>query len=149
MRVRVVRLVWLRRRALVDGERVRQPFLAGELLGKAPGEVAPRLGAQFVRERELNLPIQPPVGALMLVRRRPVGAWVVLRPRGHVAMLHMLAFLWILLCVAALALDVVIFSEGRLPTGTAADVHLKVIHSHFIVSDIVRWRTAFRTAKCV
>ena len=41
----------------------------------------------------------------MLVRRRPVGVRVVLRPRGHVAVLHMLAFLAVR-GIAPLALDV-------------------------------------------
>ena len=123
VRVRVVLLVGGLRLALVDGERIGQPLGLGKLRGKTPGELAPLTGVQFARQRELNLTIQPPVGAFVLVRRRPVGARVVLRPRGHVPMRHMLAFVRVL-GVAALALDVLVLGAGRLPTATRAYIHL-------------------------
>ena len=52
----------------------------------------------------------------MRVRRLPVGVRVVLRSRGHVAVLHMLAFLSVI-GIAPLALDVLVLGAGRLPTG--------------------------------
>ena len=115
------------RAAAVEGERVGQPFLAGQLLGEAPGELAPLTGVQFTRQRELHFTVQPPVGALVLVRRRPAGARLVRRPRWHVAVLHMLAFLAVL-GVTALTRDIISLRAGRLPTGSAAYAHLKVIH---------------------
>ena len=56
-------------------------------------ELAPPARIQFTRQGELDLAVEPPVGALMRVRRLPAGARFVLRQRGHVAVLHMLAFL--------------------------------------------------------
>ena len=65
--------------------RVRQLLRVGELRGEVHGQGASLVGAQLLRQRELNVFEQRAVGALVLVRRRPVGGGVVLRPRGHVA----------------------------------------------------------------
>ena len=111
VRVGVVRLVGGLRLALVEGERIGQPLPAAHLRGERARERAPPARVQFARQGELDLAVEPPVGALMRVRRLPVGVRVVLRPRGHVAVLHMLAFLAVR-GIAPLALDVLILSAG-------------------------------------
>ena len=116
MRVGVVLLVGARRLAFVEGERIGQPLHAAHLRGERARERAPPTRVQFVRQGELDLAVEPPVGALMRVRRLPVGVRVVLRPRGHVAVLHMLAFLAVI-GIAPLALDVLVLGAGGLPTG--------------------------------
>ena len=62
----------------------------------------------------------------MRVRRVPVGARVILRPRGHVAVFHMLAFLAVR-GIAPLALDVLILGAGGLSTGAGTKTDLEVI----------------------
>ena len=116
VRVGVVRLVGGLRLALVEGERIGQPLPAAYPLGERARERAPPTRVQFARQGELDLAVEPPVGALMRVRRLPVGVRVVLRPCGHVAVLHMLAFLAVI-GIAPLALDVLILGAGGLPTG--------------------------------
>ena len=95
----VVRLVGGLRLALVEGERIGQPLPGAHSFGERASELAP--------QGELDLAVEPPVGALMRVRRLPVGVRVVLRPRGHVAVLYMLAFIAVR-GIAPLALDVLI-----------------------------------------
>ncbi len=95
------------RAAAVEGERIGQPLPAAHLRGERARELAAPARVQFMRQGELDLAVEPPVGALMRVRRLPVGVRVVLRPRRHVAVFHMLAFLAV--CgIAPLALDVLI-----------------------------------------
>ena len=106
--------------AAVEGERIGQPLPAAHLLGERARELPPAAPVQFARQGELDLAVEPPVGALMLVRRLPVGARGVLSPHGHVAVLHMPVFLLAFLAVsgiAPLALDVIILGAGGLPTG--------------------------------
>ena len=83
MRVGVVRLVGGLRRALVEGERIGQPLPAAYPLGERARELAPPTRVQFARQGKLDLAVEPPVGALMRVRRLPVGVRGVLRPRGQ------------------------------------------------------------------
>ena len=116
VRVGVVWLVGGLRRALVEGERIGQPLPAAYLRGERARERAPPTRVQFARQGKLDLAVEPPVGALMFVRRLPVGVRVVLRPRGHVAVFHMLPFLAVR-GIAPLALDVLVFGAGGLPTG--------------------------------
>ena len=123
VRVGVVRLVGGLRLALVEGERIGQPLPAAYPLGERARELAPPTRVQFAREGELDLAVEPPVGALMRVRRLPVGARVVLRPRWHVAVLDMLAFLAVR-GIAPLALDVLILGAGGLPTGAGTETDL-------------------------
>ncbi len=73
----------------------------------------------------------------MRVRRLPVGVRVVLRPRGHVAVLYMLAFLAVR-GIAPLALDVLILGAGGLPTGAGTETDLEVIDRHAVTSVVVR-----------
>ena len=136
VRVGVVRLVGGLRLALVEGERIGQPLPAAYPLGERARELAPPAGVQFARQGELDLAVEPPVGALMRVRRLPVGVRVVLRPRGHVAVLHMLAFLAVR-GIAPLALDVLILGAGGLPTGAGTETDLEVIDRHAVTSVVV------------
>ena len=123
VRVRAVRAT------AVKGERIGQPLPGAHLLGERAGQRLPPTRVQFARQGELDLTVEPPVGALMRVRRLPVGVRVVLRPRGHVAVLHMLAFLAVR-GIAPLALDVLILGAGGLPTGAGTETDLEVIDSH-------------------
>ena len=122
--------------AAVEGERIGQPLPAAHLRGERAGERAPPGRVQFARQGELDLAVEPPVGALMRIRRLPVGVRVVLRPRGHVAVFHMLAFLAVL-GIAPLALDVLIFGAGGLPTGAGPETDLEVIDGHASVTRLV------------
>ena len=92
---------------------------------------------------ELDLAVEPPVGALMRVRRLPVGVRVVLCPRGHVAVLHMLAFLAVR-GIAPLALDVRMLGAGGLPTGAGTETDLEVIDRHAVTSVVVRTHAVSR-----
>ena len=103
------------RAAAVEGERIGQPLPAAYPLGERARERAPPARVQFARQGELDLAVEPPIGALVLVRRLPVGARVVLRPRGHISALAVLQFLTVPL-VAPLALDVRALGCRRLPT---------------------------------
>ena len=119
VRVGVVRLVGGLRRALVEGERIGQPLPAAHLRGERAGERAPPTRVQFARQSKLDLAVEPPVGALMRVRRLPVGVRVVLRPRGHVAVLHMLAFIAVI-GIAPIALDILLARQAALKQELAA-----------------------------
>ena len=121
------------RAAAVEGERIGQPFPGAHLLGECARELPPPVRVQFARQGELDLAVEPPVSALMLVRRLPVGARVVVRPRGHVAVLHMLAFLAVS-GMATLALDVLMLGAGGLPTGAGTEADLEVIDRHAVTS---------------
>ena len=121
--------------AAVEGERIGQPLPGAHLLGERARELPPPARVQFARQGELDLAVEPPVGALVLVRRLPVGVWVVLRPRGHVTVLHMLAFLLAFIAVigiAPIALDVIILGAGGLPTGAGTEADLEVIYRHAV-----------------
>ena len=124
------------RAAAVEGERIGQSLPAAHLLGERAGERAPPARVQFARQGELDLAVEPPIGALMRVRRLPVGVRVVLRPRGHVAVLDMLAFLAVR-GIAPLALDVLILGAGGLPTGAGTETNLEVIDRHAVTSVVV------------
>ena len=123
--------------AAVEGERIGQPLPAAHLLGERAGELAPVARVQFARQGELDLAVEPPVGALMRVRRLPVGARVVLSPRGHVAVLDMLAFIAVI-GIAPLALDVIILGAGGLPAGAGTEADLEVIYRHAFTSVVVQ-----------
>ena len=123
--------------AAVEGERIGQPLPGAHLLGERARELPPAARVQFARQGELDLAVEPPVGALVLVRRLPVGVWVVLRPRGHVAVLDMLAFLAVS-GMAPLALDVIILGAGGLPTGAGTEADLEVIYRHAVTSVVVQ-----------
>ena len=61
-------------------------------------ETSPALGlAELLVKRELDLAVQAPVGAFVLVRRLPVRSGVVLGPLRHVPVLFVFQFLPVLL----------------------------------------------------
>ena len=129
VRVRVLAL----HAAAVEGERIGQPLPGAHSLGECARECLPAGRVQVARQSELDLAVEPPVGALMRVRRLPVGVRVVLRPRGHVAVLHMLKFLAVR-GIAPLALDVLILGAGGLPTGAGPEAGFEVIDGHDITA---------------
>ena len=75
------------RAAAVDRQRIGQPLPGAHPLGERARERLPPARVQFARQGELDLAVEPPVGALVFVRRLPVGARVVLRPGRYVAVL--------------------------------------------------------------
>ncbi len=87
------------RTATVDRQRVGQLLPAGQPGGEAPGYLPPLLLAQLLGQGELHLAVQPPVGPLVFVRRRPVLSGVFLRPLRHVSVLFVFQFLAVLLVV--------------------------------------------------
>ena len=121
----------------VDGERIGQPLPGAHLARRTARELAPPARVQFARQGELDLAVEPPVGALMLVRRRPVRARVLLHPRGHVAVLHMLEFIAVS-GIAPIALDVIILGAGGLPVGAGTETDLEVIDRHAVTSVVVQ-----------
>ena len=138
------------RAAAVEGERIGQPLPAAHLLGERARDLPPPARVQFARQGELDLAVEPPVGALMRVRRLPVGVRGVLSPRGHVAVLHMLAFLLAFLAVigiASLALDVIILGAGGLPTGAGTETDLEVIYRHAVTVRLRSDSTPFLVEK--
>ena len=98
----------------MDRQRVGQPLPFGHPLGEPGGQFPPLSLIQFLGKRELDFPVQPPVGPLVLVRRLPIRARVTLGPLRHMLALAVLQFLPVLL-VAALALDVIGLGDRRLP----------------------------------
>ena len=108
------------RAAAVDRQRIGQPLPGAHPLGKRARQRLPPACIQFTRQGKLDLAVEPPVGALMRVRRLPVDVRVVLRPRWHVTVLHMLAFLAVI-GIAPLALDVLVLGAGGLPTGAGTE----------------------------
>ena len=113
----------------MHGQRVGQPLPFGQPLGEPGGQFPPLSLIQFLGKRELDFPVQPPVGSLVLVRRLPIGVRVVLGPLRHVVRLAVLQFLPVLL-VTALPLDVIGLGDRRLPTGAGTDAHFKMIDGH-------------------
>ena len=117
------------RPAPVDRQRIGQPLPARQPLGEARGSLPPLVLVQLLGQGELDLAVQPAVGALVLVRRLPVFFGVVPRPLRHVFVLFVLQFLAILL-VAPLALDVIALGAGRLPAGAGTEASFKMKDCH-------------------
>ena len=113
----------------MHGQCVGQPLAFGHPPGEPGGQFPPLSLIQFLGKRELDFPVQPPVGPLVLVRRLPVGARVPLGPLRHIAVLFVLQFLPVLL-VTALALDVIGLGDRRLPSGAGTDAHFKMKDGH-------------------
>ena len=106
----------------MDRQRVGQPLPFGHPPGEPGGQFPPLSLVQFLGKRELDFPVQPPVGPLVLVRRLPIRARVTLGPLRHMLALAVLQFLPVLL-VAPLALDVIGLGRRRPPIGTGTDAH--------------------------
>ena len=121
------------RAAAVEGERIGQPLPGAHLLGERARERTPPDRVQFARQGELDLAVEPPVGALVLVGRLPVGARVLLGPRRHMPALAVLQLVLVPL-VAALALDVVALGRRRLPTGAGPIADFEVIDGHGVTA---------------
>ena len=121
------------RAAAVEGERIGQPLPGTHPLGERAGELTPAARVQLARQGELDLAVEPPVGALMIVRRLPVGARGILRPVGHVAVRHMLQLVGGR-SIAPLALDVRALGAGGLPTGAGPEAGFEVIDRHAVTS---------------
>ena len=117
------------RAAAVEGERIGQPLPGAHLLGERARERTPAARVQFARQGELDLAVEPPIGALVFVRRLPIRARGILHPRGHIPVLCVFQFLPILL-VAPIALDVIALGRRRLPTGAGTETDFEVIDSH-------------------
>ena len=110
------------RSAPVDRQRVGKPLPSGQPLRKPRSQLPPPGRIQFLGKRELDFPVEAPVGPLVLVRRLPIRARIVPGPFRHVPALAVFQFIGVL-CVAPFAPDVMALGEGRLPTGAAADAH--------------------------
>ena len=117
------------RTAPVDRQRIGQLFPFGQPPGESGGQLPPPGFAQLLGKRELDLPVEAPVGPLVLVRRRPIRARVILGPLRHILVLFVFQFLPVPL-VASFALDVLALGEGRLAPGAGADAHFKMINRH-------------------
>ena len=121
------------RAAAVEGERIRQPLARAYLLGERARERTPAARVQLARERELDLAVEPPVGALMRVGRLPIRARGILRPLGHIPALAVFQFVPVPL-VAPIALDVLALGRRRLPTGARTKARFEVIDGHGITA---------------
>ena len=101
--------------APVDRQRIGQLFPFGQPLREPGGQFPPLTLTQFLGKCELDLPVEAPVGPLILVRRLPIRARVIFRPLRYMLALAVLQFLPVRR-VAPLAFDVLALGEGRLPT---------------------------------
>ena len=118
------------RPAPVDGQRIGQPLPGAHPLGELACELPPLgFSLKLLGKRELDLAVQPPVGAFVFVCRLPVFSGVVLRPLRHVSVLFVLQFLTILL-VAPFALNVIALGAGRLPPGAGTETRFQMIDRH-------------------
>ena len=134
------------RPAPVDGQRIGQPLPGAHPLGELACELPPLLLAQLLGKRELDLAVQPPVGAFVFVCRLPVFSGVVLCPLRHVSGLFVLQFLTILL-VAPFALNVIALGAGRLPPGAGTETSFKMIDCHASMSLLLILSTPFHKVK--
>ena len=134
------------RPAPVDGQRIRQPLLGAHPFGEARGKLPPLVLVQLLGQGELDLAVQPAVGALVLVRRLPVFSGVVLGPLRHVPVLFVFQFLAVLL-VAPLALDVIALGAGRLPAGAGTEASFKMKDCHALMPLLLIVSTPFHKVK--
>ena len=134
------------RAAPVDRQRIGQPLPARQPLGEARGSLPPLLLVQLLGQGELNLAVQPSVGALVLIRRLPVFSGVVLGPLRHVPVLFVFQFLAVLL-VAPLALDVIALGAGRLPAGAGTEASFKMKDCHALMPLLLIVSTPFHKVK--
>ena len=134
------------RAAPVDRQRIGQPLPARQPLGEARGSLPPIGLAELLGKRELDLAVQAPVGALVLIRRLPVFSGVVLGPLRHVPVLFVFQFLAVLL-VAPLALDVIALGAGRLPAGAGTEASFKMKYCHALMPLLLIVSTPFHKVK--
>ena len=134
------------RAAPVDRQRIGQPLPARQPLGEARGSLPPLVLVQLLGQGELDLAVQPAVGALVLVRRLPVFFGVVLGPLRHVSVLFVFQFLPVLL-VTPLALDVIALGAGRLPPGAGTEASFKMKDCHALMPLLLIVSTPFHKVK--
>ena len=134
------------RAAPVDGERIGQPLLGAHPFGELACKLPPIGLAELLGKRELDLAVQAPVGAFVLVRRLPVRSGVVLGPLRHVPVLFVFQFLAVLL-VAPLALDVIALGAGRLPPGAGTEASFKMKDCHALMPLLLIVSTPFHKVK--
>ena len=113
----------------MDGQRIGQPLLGAHPFGELACKLPPFGLAELLGKRELDLAVQAPVGALVLVRRLPVFSGGVLGPLRQVPVLFVFQFLGVF-GVAPLALDVIALGAGRLPTGAGTEARFQMIDRH-------------------
>ena len=130
----------------VDGQRIGQPLPARQPLGEARGSLPPLGLAELLGKRELDLAVETPVGAFVLVRRLPIRSGVVPRPLRHVFVLFVLQFLPVLL-VTPLALDIIALGAGRLPPGAGAETSFKMKDCHALMPLLLIVSTPFHKVK--
>ena len=134
------------RAAPVDGQRIGQPLPARQPFGELACKLPPLGLAELLGKRELDLAVQPAVGAFVLVRRLPVFSGVVLGPLRHVPVLFVFQFLAVLL-VAPLALDVIALGAGRLPAGAGTEASFKMKDCHALMPLLLIVSTPFLAEK--
>ena len=134
------------RAAPVDRQRIGQPLPARQPLGEARGSLPPLVLVQLLGQSELDLAVQPAVGALVLIRRLPVFSGVVLGPLRHVFVLFVFQFLAVLL-VAPLALDVIALGAGRLPASAGTEASFKMKDCHALIPLLLIVSTPFYKVK--
>ena len=134
------------RPAPVDRQRIGQPFPARQPLGEARGNLPPLVLVQLLGQGELDLAVQPAVGALVLVCCLPVFFGVVPRPLRHVFVLFVFQFLAVLL-VAPRALDVLALGAGRLPAGAGTEASFKMKDCHALMPLLLIVSTPFLAEK--
>ena len=134
------------RAAPVDRQRIGQPLPARQPLGEARGSLPPIGLAELLGKRELDLAVETPVGAFVLVRRLPVRSGVVLGPLRHVSVRFVFQFLAVLL-VAPLALDVLALGAGRLPAGAGTEASFKMKYCHALMPLLLIVSTPFLEEK--
>ena len=134
------------RPAPVDRQRIGQPLPARQPLGEARGSLPPLVLVQLLGKRELDLAVEAPVGAFVLVRRLPVRSGVVLGPLRHVSVLFVFQFLPVLL-VTPLALDVIALGAGRLPPGAGTEASFKMKDCHALMPLLLIVSTPFHKVK--
>ena len=134
------------RPAPVDGQRIGQPLLGAHPFGELACKL-PAIGlAELLGKRELDLAVETPVGAFVLVRRLPVRSGVVLGPLRHVSVLFVFQFLPVLL-VTPLALDVIALGAGRLPPGAGTEASFKMKDCHALMPLLLIVSTPFHKVK--
>ena len=134
------------RPAPVDGERIGQPLPARQPLGEARGSLPPLVLVQLLGQGELDLAVQPAVGALVLVCCLPVFFGVAPRPLRHIFVLFVFQFLAVLL-VAPLALNVISLGAGRLPAGAGTEASFKMKDCHALMPLLLIVSTPFHKVK--
>ena len=116
----------------MHGQRIGQPFAArdGQLGRELPRQFNLIALVQLPGQGKFHFPEKPPVDPLMLVRRFPIGARVILGPLRHVLRFPVGEFV-ILALVLPFALDVIGLGAGRLSAQARSRFYRQVEDRHF------------------